>query len=399
MRNRRSALIGSIAAATVAMCVSGGPLAAQAPAKPALRSGAPAPASGQGAAKPAAARLANIKRTPDGHPDLTGTYDVATMTPVERPAGVKSLTLTKEEAMALEMYEAERQKKNDAPLEADRKAPPVGGETTTGKSYLEFLERAGGGVVGGYNNFWLAGGTQLIVVDGQKRSSLVMDPPDGKIPAMKPEARQRNARFAAGGAVAPDASESAAAGPPGAFDGPELRPLAERCLLGFGNTSGPPTLPNYFYNNLKQIVQTKDTVILLNEMVHDARVVRMNAEHAPPTIRKWMGDSVGHWEGDTLVVDTTNFTSKTRYNGSGENLHVVERFTKTDANTILYRFTVEDPTTWERAWTGEYPWRTTDEKLYEYACHEGNYSLGGMLRGARQKEAEDAAAKKTSGKQ
>lgn len=313
------------------------------------------------------------------------------MTPVERPAGVKGLVLSKEEAAALEQYEAERQVKNDAPLSADRTAPPVGGETTTGKSYLEFLERAGGGVVGGYNNFWLAGGTRLITVDGQKRSSLVMDPPEGKIPAMKPAARRRNAAFAAGGAVAPDASESAAAGPPGAFDGPELRPLAERCLLGFGSTSGPPTLPNYFYNNLKQIVQTRDTVLLLNEMVHDARVVRMNAEHLPPTIRRWMGDSVGRWDGDTLVVDTTNFTNKTRFNGSGEKLHVVERFTRTDAKTILYRFTVEDPDTWDRSWSGEYPWKATGEKLYEYACHEGNYSLAGMLRGARQKEEEDAA--------
>ena len=377
------------------MWLSDGPLAAQAPAKPAAaRPAATTPA----AAKPAVTiptRVSTLKRTADGHPDLTGTYDVATMTPVERPSGVKSLTLTKEEAGALEQYEAARQVKNDAPLEADRKAPPAGGETTTGKSYLEFLERAGGGVVGGYNNFWLAGGTQLITVDGQKRSSLVMDPPDGHVPPMKPEARQRNQRFAAGGAVAPDASESAAAGPPGAFDGPELRPLAERCLLGFGNTSGPPTLPNYFYNNLKQIVQTRDTVLLLNEMVHDARVVRMNAEHAPPAIRKWMGDSVGRWDGDALVVDTTNFTSKTRYNGSGEQLHVVERFTRTDANTILYRFTVEDPETWDKSWTGEYPWKSTDEKLYEYACHEGNYSLGGMLRGARQKEAEDAAKRPT----
>jgi hypothetical protein len=399
MRNRVFAFIGSGAIAAVAMALSGAPLTAQSPApsaaKPALRAGAPAPASGQ-AAKPAVpARLANIKRTTDGHPDLTGTYDVATMTPVERPAGVKSLTLTKEEAAALEMYEADRQKKNDAPLEADRKAPPVGGETTTGKSYLEFLERAGGGVVGGYNNFWLAGGTQLIVVDGQKRSSLVIDPPDGHAPPMKAEARERNRRFAATGAVDPSASESGTSGPPGEFDGPETRPLAERCLLGFLNTSGPPTLPNYFYNNLKQIVQTKDTVILLNEMVHDARVVRMNAEHVPQTIRKWMGDSVGRWDGDTLVVDTTNFTSKTRYNGSGDQLHVVERFTRVDAKTILYRFTVEDPTTWDRSWTGEYPWRATDEKLYEYACHEGNYSLGGMLRGARQKEADDAAGKKS----
>src|SRR5258705_9982054 len=194
MRKAISAFVGSVAVAAAAMALSTGPLAAQTPAKPA----APAPSSGQAGAKPATAkpaapaRLTGIKRTADGHPDLTGTYDVATMTPVERPAGVKSLTLTKEEAMALEMYEAERQKKNDAPLAADRTAPPTGGETTTGKSYLEFLERAGGGVVGGYNNFWLAGGTQLIVVDGQKRSSLVVDPPDGKVPSMKPEARARN---------------------------------------------------------------------------------------------------------------------------------------------------------------------------------------------------------------
>jgi len=380
MRHKTAALIGSVALATAAMAMSGGRLHAQAPQKPAPTAAAPA----------VPARVSTIKRTADGHPDLQGTYDVATMTPVERPAGVKSLTMTKEEAAALEQYEAARQQKNDAPLDGDRKAPPVGGETTTGKSYLEFLERAGGGVVGGYNNFWLAGGTQLITVDGQKRSSLVMDPPDGHIPPMKPDARKRNAAFTAGGAVAPDASESAASGPPGAFDGPELRPLAERCLLGFGSTSGPPSLPNYFYNNLKQIVQTKDTVLILNEMVHDARVVRMNAQHLPESIKRWNGDSIGHWEGDTLVVDTTNFTNKTRFNGSGEQLHVVERFTRVDPRTVLYRFTVEDPSTWDRSWTGEYPWRVTDEKLYEYACHEGNYSLGGMLRGARQKEAEDA---------
>jgi hypothetical protein len=206
---------------------------------------------------------------------------------------------------------------------------------------------------------------------------------------MKPEAQKRNAAFLAG-AAAPDASEGGNAGPAGAFDGPENRPLAERCLLGFLNTSGPPTLPNYFYNNMKQIVQTKDTILILVEMVHDARVIRMNAEHLPPTVRRWMGDSVGHWEGDTLVVDTTNFTNKTQFRGSGENLHVVERFTRVDPKMLLYRFTVEDPTTWDRSWTGEYPWNATNEHLYEYACHEGNYSLPGMLRGARQKEAEES---------
>ena len=189
--------------------------------------------------------------------------------------------------------------------------------------------------------------------------------------------------------MAPDASESSVGGPPGAFDGPESRPLAERCLLGFNSTAGPPSLPNYFYNNLKQIVQTGDTVMILNEMVHDARVVRMGGEHLPQNIRKWMGDSVGHWDGDALVVDTTNFTNKTQFRGSGETLHVVERFTRVDPKTILYRFTVEDPSTWDRSWTGEYPWNATSEKLYEYACHEGNYSLPGMLRGARQMEAEE----------
>jgi hypothetical protein len=378
MRDRSLNFFGCLAAATaVAAWLAGGPLVAQQTARPVTR-----PTTNW-----------TMPRTPDGKPDLNGFYDVATMTPVERPAGVTRLVLTPEEAAAMEKYEYERQVKNDAPLSGDRGAPPVGGENLTPKSYLEFLEKFGGGVVGGYNNFWLAGGMTVIRVDGQPRSSLVIDPPDGKIPPMKPEATKRNAAFAAGGAVSPDANEGAAAGPPGAFDGPELRPLAERCLLGFGSTSGPPTLPNYFYNNMKQIVQTRDQLLILNEMVHDARVIRMNAEHLPSNIRRWMGDSVGKWEGDTLVVDTTNFTSKTQFRGSGENLHVVERFTRTGPDTILYRFIVDDPSTWDRAWTGEYPWNKTTENLYEYACHEGNYSLGGMLRGARQKEAEDAAKK------
>jgi hypothetical protein len=376
----------SLAVATVAAAwLASGSLAAQ-NAKPAAKAAAPARA----AAKPWTA-----PRMPDGKPDLQGFYDVATMTPVERPAGVKNLVLTDEEAAAMEQYEAQRQVKNDAPIAGDRTAPPVGGDTTTPKTYLEFLERAGGGAVGGYNNFWLAGGTHVIRVDGKPRSSLVIDPPEGKLPPMKPEAQKRNAAFAAGGAVSPDANEGAASGPPGAFDAPELRPLAERCLLGFGSTSGPPTLPNYFYNNMKQIVQTKDTILILNEMVHDARIIRMNAEHLPQNVRKWMGDSVGRWDGDTLVVDTTNFTNKTQFRGSGENLHVVERFTRTGPHALLYRFTVEDPTTWDRSWTAEYPWNVSDQNIYEYACHEGNYSLGGMLRGARQAEADDAAAKKS----
>ena len=132
---------------------------------------------------------------------------------------------------------------------------------------------------------------------------------------------------------------------PGPYDDPEIRPLAERCLLGFGSTSGPPMLP-VLYNNLKRIVQTDDHVMILVEMVHDARVVRMDDEHAPPEIRKWLGDSVGHWEGDTLVVDTTNFTDTPALSGASRNLHVVERFTRIDADTLRYQFTVDDPTVW-----------------------------------------------------
>ena len=281
-------------------------------------------------------------RAADGHPDLTGVYDAATMTPIERSAEYGGrLVLTPAEVASIERHQQERTAAGAEPSQADRTAPPVGGDRTATNSYLEQVFRAGGGVVGGYNLFWISPGTQLATVDGQKRSSIVVDPADGRVPPIKPEARRRNAELLAH-RVNPDAAEGASFNPPGAYDDPEARPLAERCLLGFSSTSGPPTLPNYWYNNLKQIVQTHDTVLILNEMVHDARVIRMGAQHLPSTIRKWMGDSVGHWEGDTLVVDTTNFTDQTQFRGASEHLHVVERFTRTEEHAIVYRFTVDD---------------------------------------------------------
>src|SRR3954471_4278683 len=327
-----------------------------------------------------------IPRMEDGHPDLQGTYDIATLTPIERQGG-SPLVLTDEEAKKLERDVAARKNYQARPIEADRSAPPVGGDGSQGAA----------GNVGGYNSFWIDSGSQYSVVDGRKRASILIDPPDGRVPQLTPEARQRVAR----NLNRPTSDQTAREDDPGfegngAYDDPERRPLGERCLMGFGSTSGPPVLPNYFYNNLHQIVQTADTVMILTEMVHDARIVRMNAEHLPPTVRKWMGDSVGRWDGDTLVVDTTNFTDKTRFRGSTPNLHIVERFTRVDARNLLYRFTIEDPETWTRAWTGEYTWPATDELLYEYACHEGNYALGNILRGARVKEAEDAK-KKTGG--
>jgi hypothetical protein len=339
-----------------------------------------------GQARPAAPAKGPLPlpRTADGHPDLTGVYDLATLTPVERPNGVPAV-LTDEEAAKLEGQAAARRELLSRPSKTDRDAPPVGGDGSVGAA----------GNVGGYNNFWIDAGSSYVQIDGQKRSSLVIDPADGRVPAMTAAARQRllanrNARPTSD--AAENGNDPGFEGA-GAYDDPERRPLGERCLLGFGSTSGPPVLPNYFYNNLHQIVQTRDSVMILTEMVHDARVVRMNAPHLPNHIRKWMGDSVGSWEGDTLVVDTTNFSDKTRFRGSTADLHVVERFSRIDEKTLRYRFTVEDPNTWTQPWTGEYTWPATDDHVYEYACHEANYALENILRGARVKEADEAGKK------
>jgi len=322
-------------------------------------------ASGQ-AARP-------IPRTADGHPDLQGTYDIASMTPLERAPGTP-LVMTKEEAVRLEQQRADRVRRLAQPSKGDRDAPPVGGDGSAGAA----------GNVGGYNNFWVDNGTEYYSIDGQKRMSVIVDPPDGRIPALTPQARERIA-----GRVTRPTSDAQESDPgfegPTAYDDMERRPLGERCLLGFGSTSGPPSLP-VLYNNLHQIVQTPNSVMILTEMVHDTRIVRMNSEHLPPTVRKWLGDSVGHWEGDALVVDTTNFGDKTRFRNSSENLHVVERFSRIDATTLRYQFTIEDPATWVRPWSGEEAWPATDALMYEYACHEGNYALGDILRGARLRE-------------
>jgi hypothetical protein len=164
------------------------------------------------------------------------------------------------------------------------------------------------------------------------------------------------------------------------------RPLSERCLVGFGSTSGPPMLP-VLYNNNYQIVQTPDAVMILVEMVHDIRIIRMNGQHVPSNVRQWLGDSIGHWEGDTLVVDTTNFNDQTKFEGSSADLHVIERFRRVDANTILYRATIDDPSTFSKIWTVEYPFRAATGPVYEYACHEGNYAMSDILGGARKADA------------
>jgi hypothetical protein len=287
------------------------------------------------------------------HPDLQGIWTNATLTPLARPAAFNGkATVDDAEATAWE------KKQNDEVAAAD------------GKADADFHRRAGSGETGGYNALFIDRGSELARVDGVKRTSLIIDPPDGKVPAITPEARARNASMRRGGTAS-------------AKD----RPLSERCLMSFGSSSGPPMLP-VLYNNNYQIVETPDAVMILVEMVHDARIVRMNATHAPDNIRKWLGDSIGHWDGDTLVVDTTNFNGQVSFYGASKDLHVIERFRRVDANTLLYRATIDDPSTFTKSWTIEYPFRATSGPVFEYACHEGNYAMVDILGGARKEESE-----------
>ena len=295
-----------------------------------------------------------VPRAADGHPDLQGTWTNATLTPMQRPAefAVKK-TVSDAEATAYEKKDLETNN-------IDNPEAPL-------------LARAGSAETGGYNNLFIDRGSQLARVDGVKRTSLIIDPPDGKTPPLTDEARARIAGMMKRGFDV--------------YDTVKDRPLAERCIVGFGSTSGPPMMP-VLYNNTYQIVQNKDTVMILVEMVHDVRVIRMNATHKPPEVRQWLGDSIGHWEGDTLVVDTTNFTDQTRFAGSGEHLHVIERFQRAGPDSILYRATIDDPHTFTKQWTVEFPFVASAGPIFEYACHEGNYAMPDILGGARKLEGE-----------
>ena len=355
----------------------------------------------------AAAAQEGLPRTASGRPDLSGTYDTATLTPLQRPQrfGMRQ-TLTAEEAAVVASdpgalralfgiapggSDERRDARNAAggTREAEQTVPPVGGDGSGGAA----------GNVGGYNTFWIDRGTGVFRIDGEWRTSIVTDPPDGRRPPLTAAARARAAErarfFRANTGTAWWLDDDLDA--PGPYDDPEIRPLAERCLLGFGSVGGPPMLP-VLYNNLKKIVQTDDHVLIHVEMVHDARIVRMNQPHAPPEIRSWLGDSVGHWEGDALVVETTNFNDTPALGGASRNLHVVERFTRIGPEALLYGFTVEDPTVWTAPWSGEYVWPATGDRVYEYACHEANYSFRGILGGARILEADARAAAEADGR-
>ena len=300
-----------------------------------------------------------IPRTPDGHPDLQGFWSNATRTPLERlPEFVGKATLTDAEARAWEQKEADGWKELD------------------GTSDGPLHQSKGSAGTGAYNVLFYDHGDGLARVDGVKRTSLVIDPPDGKLPSLTEAARNRNR---------PDGRFTA-------YNSAQDRPLSERCLIGFGSTGGPPMLP-VLYNNMYEIVQTPDAVMILVEMVHDARIIRINGTHPPASVRQWMGDTIGHWEGDTLVAETTNFTPQTRFRGSTPDLKVTERFTRVDHKTFLYKATMEDPGTWAKPWTIEVPVVASNGPIYEYACHEGNYAMTDILGGARKLEAAETLKK------
>ncbi len=297
-----------------------------------------------------------------GQPDLQGTWTNASLTSLQRPAMFKTLTLTEAEAAALEKRRAVARAAQDKPTDPKAGAPPVADDP------------------GGYNASWTDPGVSLGRINGQVRTSWIVEPANGLLPYSE-----------AGHTAYVEALRKAR----NSWDGPENRPLGERCILGFGSTAGPPML-NVLYNNNYQIVQSKDAVAILVEMNHDARIIRLtDKKHLPSHIRPWMGDSFGWWEGDTLVVETTNFNPgeslRPYFNNSillSPGAKVTERFTRVSPKQILYRFEVDDPATYSQVWKAEMPLNSSPGPVYEYACHEGNYALPGILAGARKADKE-----------
>ena len=275
--------------------------------------------------------------------NLEGIWTNATITPLERPAELEGKAFfTPDEAAA---YEKQWRERNNA----DRRETSSDADLTTG-----------------YNDFWWDRGTKVV---STLRTSIIVDPPEGRLPPLTPKAQKKAA----------DRAEFRRLHP---ADGPENLSLADRCIA----RPGPPMLPAG-YNNNHRIVQAPGYVVIFSEMMHDARIIPLDSRpHLPASVHQWFGDSRGRWEGKTLVVETTNFTDKTNFRGSGENMRLTERFTRLDENTLLYQFTVDDPESFVRPWSGEIPMKKAPGPIYEYACHEGNYSLSNTLSAARAEE-------------
>jgi hypothetical protein len=323
-------------------------------------------------------------RTAFGQPDLSGYWSNATLTPMQRDAKLGDrLAYTNEEARALEADEAHQvdvgNKRTDpnAPVNA-----PNGLELKP--SFL-----AAGGDVGGYNRGWLDPGHTVMRVGGEPRTSLLTTK-NGHVPPRKTAAATSAGYYSGGGEGSRD--------PLGSYDNPENRPLSERCIM-FGGNVGPPMLPNGFYNNDYNIVQTRDTIAIQVEMVHDTRIVHLNAKHRDDDVRPWFGDSIGWWEGNTLVVETNHIPQKQAFQGAWKDLTITERFTRTAKDRLRYSFSVSSPSSWDQPWGGEYEFAPLRGVIYEYACNEGNYALPGILAGARNAEKERAGKAATGAEQ
>jgi hypothetical protein len=321
--------------------------------------------------EPGSAQASNWQapKTSFGHPDLQGNWTNATLTPLSRRTGQPAV-LSAEEVERIESGAADAVNVAiNEPSDPNRPLPPGGENPVCIDSGTTC-----------YNEVYRDPGDQVAVIWGEARSSL-LTLPDGRVPSLTPEARAlvqeasaRNRQF-------------------GQFDHPEVRPPAERCIVSFGSNAGPPMLPNYWYNNNYTIVQSPDAIMIMTEMVHDVRIIRLGERKPlPADVQPYFGDSWGHWEGNTLVVETTNINPDNAFQGVPLSPvgKVIERFTRADDETFVYEFTIDDPQRYTSAWGGEVPFRRLNDLVYEYSCHEGNYALEGVLRGARFQEASEA---------
>jgi hypothetical protein len=296
-------------------------------------------------------------RTAWGQPDLHGVWDFRTITPLQRPERLSDQEfLTAEEAANLDQAAYDR---NTRLYNQDAERTTVG----------ENVDRRGEGQApGSYNQFWIDSGTKTV---GTRRTSLIIDPPNGRMPSTTPDGQRRA-----------EASREYRREHPA--DSYVDFSAGVRCILGFN--AGPPFAPSAYNNNM-QLFQTQDHVVIMTEMVNTSRVIPIDGgPHLPETVRQWSGDSRGHWEGDTLVIETTNFDAKRRWRNTTESMHLIERLTRVDAETLLYEFTVTDPETWTSSWTAAVPMPLNPEPMFEFACHEGNYSMPVMLGGTRAEE-------------
>ncbi len=314
-------------------------------------------------------------RTEWGHPDIQGNWSNATLTPFERRRGLGPV-YTQAEVDDIEGGQRSQVQTGSDPSDPERGPPPVTG--SIGRSY---------------NQIYYDRGDQLARVNGEPRTSLITFPSDGRVPELTPEGARRKRQYHEFRSQF------------GQFDHPELRPLAERCIVFYGSSSasvmGPPMTPTRGYNNNFMIVQDADHVVIMSEMIHDVRIIRLGEpDRLPAHVRPWFGDSWGHWEGNTLVVETTNIhpshgiREQTDKIVHSEDLVAIERFTRTDEDNILYTFEIHDPRTYSEVWGGEVPWRRYDQQIFEYACHEGNYALANILGGARHLESAEAQGRK-----